>query len=119
MSLGVLTDEASLKRWLEQQLDVLRPAAPDVPGVKGVVSSAGAVVAGTRFSVNKTGTGTYVVSFNSMGGLPAVEVTPITKSAIPNWALGALDEDSVEVRIWNQGTGTSMDCEFSFRAELA
>lgn len=28
MSLGALNDEASLKRWLEQQLDVLRPPVP-------------------------------------------------------------------------------------------
>lgn len=97
------------------QLAALNPA--DRALAAGRVSSAGAVVSGEGFSASKKAQGTYTVTFSAETEIePAVTVTPITTTAIPLWTVGAISKTSVEVRIWNFGTGIAMDCAFSFVA---
>lgn len=81
----------------------------------GVVSSAGARVSGTDgWTVGKTGTGTYVVSFDrAFAAAPTVNVTPVTGQC------NALATPSqIDVSTYNLGTSTAADHSFNFTVFL-
>jgi len=51
--------------------------------VVGSVASAGAITSGTGFTVNKTGTGVYAVSFSpALASIPAVFYAPVGTGAV-------------------------------------
>lgn len=84
----------------------------------GRVSSAGAAVSGEGFTVAKTGTGAYKITFTTEAAIiPTVLVTPETSAIIPVWAAKNHAKGSVEVAIWNFGGGVANDCAFSFEAK--
>lgn len=79
MALGKLTDEASLKRWLEQVYPALaQPPNSGPRTIRGIVdtSGSGSITQGDGFSVTRNGAGDVTISFDfDFTNVPAVTVS--------------------------------------------
>lgn len=83
--------------------------------VRGIITSTGAIAAGTGFSVNKTGTGVYVITFD-----PVFSDTPaVTPTAGQSGGLAAIvtavSPSTVTVVTVN-GSVAAADLQFHFHA---
>lgn len=83
--------------------------------IRGVVNSAGTILAGTGFTVTKGPTGYYTINFSpSFSGLPAVTVSP--QSGIARIAL-CTSVTTGATGIWTRDTGgVAVDNQFNFIA---
>lgn len=84
----------------------------------GRVSSAGAKTLGEGFTVAKTGTGGYKITFTIKApAVPAVYITPDSSTAIVAWTAKNTTTEFTEVSIWNESGLVALDYPFSFRVE--
>ena len=100
-------------------------ATPSVSNmITGGVNANGSIAAGTGFTVNHSGTGIYVISFNTAySSPPNIQVTLVTANTGSNAAVANLvtgwTGSSFTVRTIATGTGTLTDLEFTFLAQAS
>ena len=115
--LADLSEQAlsELKQHLAgEPVDAKRIQGLSSGAITGQVSAAGAVTAGTGWSVNRSATGTYDVTFTSAySAAPTVVVTltDITNHLV--YAITASSTTGFTVKI-TSGSGSATNCSFNF-----
>lgn len=109
---GEVSDFVQVTRPTPKGVEPTQPVKRRVGG--GTVNEVGELVSGEAFTASKIGTGAYKLLFSSEFAVaPVITITPITNTAIPVFALGKVTTKEAEVRIWNFGGGTAMNCAFT------
>jgi len=100
------------------QSTAVQGAEESVRMIRGVVSSVGAVVAGTGFSSARNAAGDYTVTFTAaFGARPSFVAMALTAPAVAReHASTATNGTSYRVSIANSATGAALDSAFNFIA---
>ncbi|MES2474469.1 MAG: hypothetical protein V4640_01720 [Verrucomicrobiota bacterium] len=84
--------------------------------VRGMVTTSGTINSGSGFTVNKTGVGTYEITYSSaFADTPAIIVTVEEATAPQIATYTGIGSSSITVKIWTTG-GAPVDSFFSFTA---
>ena len=81
-----------------------------------ITGSTGAIDEGSGFSVLRTATGSYTITFsNAFTAFPSITVTPLTSSLLRFATLDGFNTTTANIKTWNTNS-TAIDSDFTFIA---